>query len=381
MSKAKIINFELLYSTQGDDLLALASKLIKAEIDSADNCDTIIGLMLIDGFLYKDNELYYMLLGDIQQYAFSKGIKKLVLVVGMCADYQTQLDQRGLKYEIVPWDFNLNLVYQSYKNTPTANWNPQAKKFLFLGGVPSRLNRIVLLSKFYLANALSHAIWSFFPPWTDDDKQWCRKALANMENYEQFLIDCEQSVDDLYTQAKDYSRLTAHELASRDIHNTEWCKNPGYIDPLIFEQTAFSIISEGNAYEPATDYKFLTEKTWRTIINKHPFIFAGEPEQFKYLHSKGLRTFENYLVPYACIENTDTRFNTIVENSKYLLEHIEHLEKLIGLDVEHNYNILLKEIANNQLVLDKLAKDYSLTQIEIDKWFNQKSFVHLANIV
>jgi hypothetical protein len=64
-----------------------------------------------------------------------------------------------------------------------------------------------------------------------------------------------------------------------------------------------------------------------------------------------------------------------------LLENIGHLEKSIGLDVEHNYSILLKEIANNQLVLDKLARDYSLTQIEIDKWFNQKSFVHLANII
>lgn len=381
MLKGKIINFELLYSIRDGDLLELARQSIKAEIDTAENCNAIIGLMLMDGFLYKDNESYYELLNDIQQYAFSKGIKKLVLVPGMCTDYQQQLDLRGLQYEIVPWDFNLNVVYQSYKNKRTAEWNPKAKKFLFLGGVPSRLNRIVLLSKFYLANALSNAVWSFFPPWTDDDKQWCRTALANMENYEQFLVDCEQSVDDLYSQAKDYSRLSAHELASKNIHNTEWCKNPGYIDPLIFEQTAFSIISEGNAYEPATDYKFLTEKTWRTIINKHPFIFAGEPDQFKYLLSKGLRTFESYLVPYAYIENTDSRFDTIVENSKYLLEHMENLEKSIGLDVEHNYNILLKEIANNQLVLDKLAKDYTLTQTEIDKWFNQKSFVHLANII
>ena len=51
----KIINFELLYA---DDPIKDLHKRILVDIDQAaeEGCDAIVGLMLVDGFLYKNNE-------------------------------------------------------------------------------------------------------------------------------------------------------------------------------------------------------------------------------------------------------------------------------------------------------------------------------------
>lgn len=380
--KAKIINFEVLYTTKSVDILDLTKDLVLKEIDiaSQEGCDSIIGLMLVDGFLYKDNEEYYSLLKFIQDYCYSKNIHDLVLIVGMCADYQAKLIERNLNYKIMFWDFNLNMVYQSYNNKETAMWNSSAEKFLFLGGVPSRPNRIVLLSKFYNKGLLRQSEYSFFPPWTESDKEWCKNALADMPNYDQFLIDCDRSIDNLYSTAKDYSRLSSTELLETKIHETDWCQNPGWIAPDVFYNTCFSIISEGNAYSPAKDYKFLTEKTWRTIVNRHPFIFAGEVEQYQYLVSKGLKTFEEYMIPYGQVSNEDNRFDIIVSNAKVFLQTIKESTAAIHNDIEHNFNIFVREAERNNSLLDFLSNNYSITQEELTKWFRQKSFTHLVSV-
>jgi len=374
MYKGKIINFDLLYTTQDRDLLELSAEHIKSEIDNS-QCDAVIGLMLIDGFLYKDNSKYYEFLKSIQEYAYSKKVKKLLLVLGMCANYQEKLRNLGLEYEIISWDLYLNIVYQGYKNQTTGEWNHNAEKFLFLGGVPSRHNRIVLLSKFYTRGLLQKAEWSFFPPWTNEDKQWCREALATMLNYEQFLKDCERSIDTAYEESKDYSRLDARALLEKSVHKTAWCENPGWIDSKIFNDTMFSVISEANIYPPATDHNFLSEKTWRAVINKHPFIFAGSYLQFDYLKSVDLKSFEEYVDVYQP-DDLDSVVNATVS---FFKNKNEYKNKIQG-DIEHNYNVYLKKVQDNQNTLEFLMSQYGIEQQEIDKWFNQKSFVHLTRI-
>jgi hypothetical protein len=67
----------------------------------AEKCNTIIGLMLIDGFLYRDNEEFYSMLRQIQEYAIPLGITQFKLVVGIAEQYQHKLDNRGIKFEII----------------------------------------------------------------------------------------------------------------------------------------------------------------------------------------------------------------------------------------------------------------------------------------
>jgi hypothetical protein len=388
---AKIINFELLYSENPNvDLNQALHAVVTTKIEKAahDGYDSIIGLLLVDGFLYKNTQIFYSILDSINLKCNEVGIKKLVLVAGMCGNYQHKLANRKIPFDIIDFDFNLNIVYQSYKDKldQMPVWNPTADKFLFLGGVPSRSNRITLLYEFYKQGLLSKGEWSFFKPWTTEDTAWCRKELNYLSNqeYETFINYCDRSIDDLYNDSKDYSRASGQQIKEQQIHSRSWCKDPSWIDPQIFINTSVSIISEGNAYAPAVDYNFLTEKTWRTIIHRHPFIFAAESDiQYSYLEKIGLRNFSKYLSnkKYAYIDDKHDRFNSIVTNTKELLESIDQYKDSIAEDIDHNYQVFLNRARTNASILEQLKYDFSLSDQDVDYWFNQKTFVHLLDIL
>jgi hypothetical protein len=382
MYRGVVINFELLFlyreSYTQADIYQSTYKLIIDEIQQAlqdQNINAVIGLLCVDGFLYKNTEEFYSLLKDVQTYSKSLGIKKLSLVVGICAEYQHELDARGLEYEIIEWDFSVNSVYQSYKSRVDKlnQWNPHTDKFLFLTGVPSRPARIGLLSKFYDAKMLDRAEWSFFSPWTDDDKKWCRAYLSKYTDnqYTQFLLDCDRKVDDIYSQSKDYSRLRGKELADLKIFNTAWCKDHCWIDPEIFKNTSLSIISEGSVYPPANDYKFLTEKTWRAVIQRHPFILADHSDRINFMKSKGLHTFEEYLP----IKNYCDDLDAVVTNTKYFIDNVSTYQSQIAQDIEHNYNLFFNIVNTNNQLIEKLKAEYSLNQSVIDRWFSTTSSI------
>jgi hypothetical protein len=145
----------------------------------------------------------------------------------------------------------------------------------------------------------------------------------------------------------------------------------------------FSIVSEGNVYEPGNDYRFLTEKTWRTIANKHPFILAGDPVQFRYLENRGITTFKEYLkIPmYAEISSEMDRFDAIIVNAIDFLTSFKTFRSNIEEDIEFNYNVFVNQIKKNSITLEQFEIEYNIDKAELDKWFNQKSFVHLTPVI
>lgn len=385
--KAELVNFELWFTYDDDHdqdkLDRLNIELVVADIKSAvenNNVDCIIGLLLVDGFLYKDNDRFYTILKKIYQEGTTLGIKKFYLMPGMCSDYQSNLDQRSLAYEILDWDFPVNQMYQSYKDKLhlVHKWNPAANKFLFLGGVPSRPNRIGLMSKYYDADMLDAGVWSFFPPWTDDDQKWCREHLNHYtdEKYAEFLKYCDRAVDDKYSVSKDYSRVSGKEMADRGLLDSPWLNDCGWIDPNVFYDTSISIISEGSCYPPATDFEFLTEKIWRAVINNHPFIVADHPDRFAFMKHRGLRTFENYLhIPeYAYIENEETRLDAVVANTGYFLDTVADNIEQINIDIGHNRTVMFDILKRDQKMIEWLKTNLSVSQSSIDRWLLTKDF-------
>lgn len=385
--KAEFVNFELWFTYDdqhnNDKIDQLTIDLALADIKDAvvtKQVDCIIGLLLVDGFLYKNNERFYTVLKTIQDESFKLGINKLYLMPGMCSDYQQELDNLNLKYEILQWDFPVNQMYQSYKDKLhlVPEWNPAADKFLFLGGVPSRPNRIGLLSKFYDSNLLDRAIWSFFPPWTEEDRGWCREYLHyyNDDEYYKFLNYCDRAVDEKYSVSKDYSRVSGKELEDRNLLDSPWLNDCGWIDPNIFHDTSISIISEGSCYPPATDFEFLTEKIWRAVINNHPFIVADHPDRFSFMKARGLRTFEQYLCDseYAYIENEDLRLDSVVTNTRYFLDNILTHKEQINIDIEHNRRVMFEILDRDQKTIEWLKIDLKIDQTSIDKWLLTKDF-------
>ena len=384
---AELVNFELWFTYDDDHdqdkLDRLNIELVIADIKAAvenSNVDCIVGLLLVDGFLYKDNDRFYSILKKIYQEGTDLGIKKFYLMPGMCSDYQNNLDQRSLAYDILDWDFPVNQMYQSYKDKLhlVHKWNPAANKFLFLGGVPSRPNRIGLMSKYYDAKILDNGIWSFFPPWTDDDQKWCRDHLNHYtdKQYTEFLKYCDRAVDEKYSVSKDYSRVSGKEMADRGLLDSPWLNDCGWIDPDVFHDTSVSIISEGSCYPPATDFEFLTEKIWRAVINNHPFIVADHPDRFTFMKHRGLRTFENYLYnpEYAYIENEETRLDAVVENTRYFLDTVADNIEQINIDIDHNRRVMFDILDRDQKMIEWLKTELSISQTSIDRWLLTKDF-------
>lgn len=401
--RSVLINFELWYTY--DDTSVDPYKLtnntydsIINDIDSAlekdPSIDSIIGLMLCDGFLYKNTPKFYKMLSNVQEYCYNKGITKLYLIPGICNQVQDILTDKGLHYEILNWDFSVNAMYQSYKGRLNIlpNWNPWSEKFLFLGGIPSRANRIKLLSKFYDADMLGRADWSFFKPITSEDATICRSIMQHYSDYdyEEFLRVCERSVDSRYKDSISYSRISGKQwLDDPTIMNKPFLQDPNYISPTVFENTTISIISEGGidalgAGIDGTPFnsKFLTEKTWRTVINRHPFILADSAERFDFVKSLGLRTFENYLkIPnYAYIDDEDERLDAIVVNTEYFLNNYQSHINEIAQDIEHNFQLFFKIASENYKLTSLLNTVHNVSPQDIARWFEQKSFIHLLRM-
>lgn len=387
VSKARCINFELWFLHEHEqDLVRIYQTLevlIKQDIDEAvrDGCNTVIGLLLYEGFLYKNSEDFYSLLQRVYAYGTEKGIEKFFLACGIVWDYQTELHKRKLNYEILEFDYSANAMWESYKHYPLPNWNNNTNKFLFLGGVPSRKNRITLLSYFYDDNLLKEesALWSFFLPIEESEKEKCRALCSNYtdDQYQTFLIDAENKIDSKYYETKEYSKANGVEWRDNQYLNTEFFQDPNYINQNVFLSTSISVIAEGHVYPPANDFRFLTEKTWRAVINRHPFILADCEQRKQFARDRGLDLFEDYFkFPY----DSDLNLINVVNNIKHFLEIKNKYSEEIRQKVNNNFSAFFSIINKNECLLKTLETKYNVPSSEIKKWFRQKSFDHLFRI-
>lgn len=338
----KIVNLETFWIEESNKY-----NLLKREIGDA---TSVIGLMLADGFIHENpGRLVERIAEEVD----------LVIVPGLAGTNTTYS-------KTIPFNFNLHTTYNSYKNRPTQNWNSLATKFLFLGGVPNRLNRIGLLNKFRKADMMDCAEWTFFKPWTEEQEDWCRSYTSD---YDQLLTLC-RSIDPVYEASKHYGTAPSAN---------EWTKDTAWIDPTIFNSTVLSIVSEGvNADDISS--KYLTEKTYRVFVQRHPFLHASNPEMFDYIKELGFKTFENYMLiqDYAYLPNEEDRLNAIVLNTKYFLENCNLYKDNIEQDIQHNYNLFFKLAEQNIKILNSIRDTYNVEQTELDKWFDQKGFGHLV---
>ena len=329
---------------------------------------TKIALLHIhDGFLHNNNQQYNGILTQIKEYCYSKSIQHLYLLIGMAEDNTSCLNLDG--FEVISYCNMANMAEVAYAGIQT-EWNTSANKFLFLTGKPSRYNRIVLLYKLFKAGLLKDCEWTFFKPLTDD--AWCRNALAlSEEDYDTFVHQCERTIDEKYSQGRAYTYVNGKQALEQQIFESDLSKNFMYIDPSVFQNTCFSIISEG-VYDDGNVYsKFLSEKTYRTIINKHPFIFAANPEMFVYLKAQGYKTFEQYMTirDYALIENVNDRLDAIVINAKDFLKTIQQNQKYIKADVDYNFNLLITKV-NECKKIQKYLIDNGANLADVDYWLN-----------
>lgn len=394
MKYGRLINFELLWDTDLDVNIVLP-KILDLEFQKAvaDGVTTIIGLFLMEGILPHDSHNQQLFL-EIKKIADKHNLE-VILLSGLGESFKNQysIENGGilnnLPFDVIYTSYHLRMGFNTLDKIviePRTNNN-----FLFLGGIAGRLNRIYLLSKLYENDLLKYGEWSFFIPVSQEDQNICRNLLSHYsdEEYEIFLKKCARAVDNKYEVMVNFIHDGYRPYKEGDlekwseiVHTSFW-NNPMYIDSKIYNETSLSIISEGPNYWSTDCYDFITEKTWRTIIYKHPFIFAGPPEQFKYLKQMGFETFEKYMLikDYAQVENEKERIELIVKNVDYFLKNQTYHQNEIQQDIEHNFNLFLKLANDQDSLLTDLKSKYNIPDIEFSKFFNTNSCKHLIRSI
>jgi hypothetical protein len=234
-------------------------------------------------------------------------------------------------------------------------WNSNGNKGLFLIGKPNKMNRLPILYHMYKNSLLNKFEWSFH---LNDDIVHTIKKLGILAPY---ATDSEIS-----TFLKDCNRVSPDNAVvdfrgSNDDATVHYSGFP--FDPNMYKNTLFSLIAETDFNDYSNPY--ITEKTWRVIVNKHPFIMASTVNSLAYLKSLGFRTFEQYLPVknYDSIVNNDDRLNSIHANLFGFFDN-DNIEQ-INIDVEYNFEHF-KKFALGEFA--KLESIYKSNPIELSRF-------------
>jgi hypothetical protein len=216
-------------------------------------------------------------------------------------------------------------------------WNPSTGKYLFLLGKPARANRIRLLWLLDQRGLLSQAHWSL--RLTDHDDQSCQDLLPE--------LDPEQYRAWIHQHTRDIDAIQRLQI-TQEFH---YCGYP--FDPTMYQSTSFRLIAETEM----SDVTHITEKTWQTMANHHPFLMSGHHGSLDYLRRLGFAVFDQQgpHAHYDLIQDDEARRNAIADNVEYWCRHIQDHANDIQLMVQHNAQQLRLVCANNVDLAQRMA--------------------------
>lgn len=278
---------------------------------------------------------------------FKTKFKKNKIILIYSVSYDRQPDNQ----DIISYNFFQNLTVNSYKSKGheiSETWNyTENFKGLFLTGKPNKLQRILPLSYFYDNGYLNENLeWSFH--YQDHHYDYLKENLNYNETELKTFIEAVSRKPD---EIKEFDQSFDHNGFPYDVN--------------LYRDTNWSIISE-SSYE--NEIMWITEKTYRAILNRHPFFILGQQGTLESLKSKGYRTFDYVCkYPYDNLKNEE-RLYTVLKNINWLRDNWNTIDvKRIRADVEYNFNILEKNcikehkrlakilISKNKIVLADLA--------------------------
>ena len=255
------------------------------------------------------------------------------------------------------WFFIPNIIYVSwfqyyagneinkFNFLTIKNLKPKTKKksFLFFNG-ESRPHRLWLIGEIFLRNLQD----KFYISMQDNNKVIYNKLdiinnqINQIGNNNRFL-----KIADILKQNINLFPMTLTHNGVLHIHTPQDLQlyNNSYIS-LVAETTFFSKITVNNDIEGGNIRSmFLTEKTFKPIKAKHPFIIAGSPYVLERLRKMGYKTFSLFIdESYDTIEDDFLRIEAITNEISRLCnftkkEWLEFQEFSIPI-IEHNFNVL-----------------------------------------
>lgn len=233
-----------------------------------------------------------------------------------------------------------NAVHHIYKHTlpKTLEIKHYEKKFLNFNR-RWRLHRPFLMTMLHGKSLLDQGFVSFGP--CDDKDSWKHRWPELMHYFRQNndileILNKFQSVKNLEPFYLDTDELYINRAVSTPDTNK------------YYENSYFSVVTETTYFtnEWYHSARFLSEKIFKPIAMKHPFILVSVPRSLEVLKSMGYKTFSPFI-------NEDYDYE--LDDGKRMLKIVNEIERLCNLNekelenfilfareiCKHNYNVLM----------------------------------------
>lgn len=222
-------------------------------------------------------------------------------------------------------------------NSYSTLWKYDTNKILYLMGKPYKFHRLgllyVLLEKFG-----PDLVYSFDPGRKSLEMGYeIFEALDIPIDYKKFAEQSARDLDFEYKQCR----------LENQIYETSHYSGYPY-DHNLYKDTVMSIVSETMFNNK--QHEILTEKTWRPIINHHPFLFVGPLHC--HLRLKDYN-FELWHGPLYRTKNTQQWLNLAIIAVEEIIDEINTKPQLTKEKIKHNFENFLKV---SRFYYDKLAE-------------------------
>ena len=219
------------------------------------------------------------------------------------------------------------------------------KKYLCYNRMP-RLHRVKVITELHKENLLEQGHVSFYN--TDNHiVRWWERDSLNLsdewnETFDYFWKYIAVELD--YQLNKTVERWNPADLQRDDISH--------------FDTSYFSIVNETLFYKDTYKYKhlvdiqptnsvFLSEKIYKPMCLKHPFVVVGVDGTLKALRKFGYQTFDKWIdESYDLEPDCDKRMDMVMKESKRLinLSHDEwqQIMKEMVPTLQHNFDVLCR---------------------------------------
>jgi hypothetical protein len=195
-----------------------------------------------------------------------------------------------------------------------------------------RSHRIALLAMLYNSNLLDYGYNSL--------------DLHSNKSWRNDLIEADTLYRNLeLLMATDFEKLLPLHLDTDNfIRNLAHTTQIGILP--YFKSSLLSLVTETNFNDNEPIY--LTEKTFKSIGQKHPFIIVSKPFTLKLLKDLGYKTFNEVIDERYDLETNDSkRLKMIVSEidriSKLNENELKHFKSICLPIVEYNYSILMNK--------------------------------------
>lgn len=364
--KTTLISFESLFFHHPETAVDIIKQKIAKKINQ--EYDTVVGTILLE--IIPSIEISHLVeaIKEIKKYTLSLGFKHFKLI--LMPPYK-QYSQELKDFEIYWYDYLAKITHNAYISRPerlSTRWNYQSRKILVITGIPHRYNRIRLLYKLYKEQMLDDktCLWSFFKPFSDESWKECRRFLneINDKDFDKFMAYAVRTLDHVKIVGAKFAAQTIIEDFSLPIE--------------LYSDTCLSIVPEAHCYPDQPKYD-ISERTWRVIINRHPFLIAGTQGNTDYLKSLGYKTFEEYFpLRYDDTDDLERTLDNILYNTKYFLSNIHIHHKEIEQDVEHNYNVFLRMIEESDRLRSYLKNNLGAEDEDLCEIFNTVNYWNIG---